>query len=128
MKSWKPTRIIATVRKLFSWCAHSWRRFAEGVLKVVLFTVLWFKWSLKKYCVAKVLLTIGKYFYMKRIISTIPTGLVTNSLLSSFCPFLQTKNKNQVQQVGGLVTINISLLFIASRVLLQSQAKFNRLL
>ena len=48
---------------------------------------------------------------MKIIVTTIPIDLVTNSLLSSFCPFLQTKNKNQVssRQVGGLVTRNISV-------------------
>ena len=33
---------------------------------------------------------------MKIIVTIIPTDLVKNSLLSSFCPFLQTKNKNQV--------------------------------
>ena len=33
---------------------------------------------------------------MKIIVTSTPTGLVTNSLLSSFCSFLQTKNKNQV--------------------------------
>ena len=33
---------------------------------------------------------------MKIIITIILTDLVTNSLLSSLCPFLQTKNKNQV--------------------------------
>ena len=31
--------VIATVRKLFNQCAHSWRGFAEGILQVVLFTV-----------------------------------------------------------------------------------------
>ena len=33
---------------------------------------------------------------MKIIVTSIPTDLVTNSLLSSFFSFLQTKNKNQV--------------------------------
>ena len=37
---------------------------------------------------------------MKTIVTLIPTDLVTNLLLCSFCPFLQTKNKNQ--QVGSL--------------------------
>ena len=36
-KFWKPQEIIATVR----------------VLQVVLFTVLWFKWSVKKSCRGK---------------------------------------------------------------------------
>ena len=42
---------------------------------------------------------------MKIIVTIIPTDLVTNSLLSSFCPFSQTKIK---KQVGGLVTRSIS--------------------
>ena len=33
---------------------------------------------------------------MKIIVTIIPTDLVTNMLLSSLCPFLQTKNKNLV--------------------------------
>ena len=33
---------------------------------------------------------------MKMIVTIIPTDIVTNSLLSSFYPFLQTKNKNQI--------------------------------
>ena len=48
------------------------------------------------------------FFYMKIIVTIIPTDLVTNSLLSSLCSFLQTKNKNQKQNVGRLVTRNIS--------------------
>ena len=64
---------------------------------------------------------------MKIIVTSVPTDLVTNSLLSSFCSFLQTKNKNLgFQQVDGLVPRN-SFLFIASRTLLQSRAEFNRL-
>ena len=42
---------------------------------------------------------------MKIIVTITPTDLVTNSLLSSFCPFSQTKIK---KQVGGLVTRSIS--------------------
>ena len=41
------------------------------------------------------------------IVTIIPTNLITNSLLSLFCTFIETKNKNQnFQQVGGLVTRN----------------------
>ena len=50
---------------------------------VVLFTILWLKWSVKKHCVAKILLA-----------TIIPQDLVTNLFLSSFYPFLQTKDKN----------------------------------
>ena len=37
-----------------------------------------------------------KNIYMKMIVTIIPTNLVTNSLLSLFCPFTGPKNKNQI--------------------------------
>ena len=52
-KSWKLQIIIATVQKLFNYYAHSCRGFADAVQQMVLFPVLWFKWSVKKLCVAK---------------------------------------------------------------------------
>ena len=61
-KSWKPQNINATVRLLFSKCVHSWRGFSEGILRVVLFIVLRLNWSVKKHCVAKVLLAIWEIF------------------------------------------------------------------
>ena len=48
--------------KAFQLIFHSWWGFAEGVLQVVLFTILLFKWSVKKHCVAKVLLAIWEIF------------------------------------------------------------------
>ena len=60
---------------------------------------------------------------MKISVTIIPTDLVINSPLSSFYPFLQTQT-----QVGGLITRNISFLFVASCTLLQTHAEFNRLL
>ena len=48
-------------------------------------------------------------FYTKIIITIIPTNLVTISLLSLVCPFVETKKQeSNFQQVGGLVTRNIS--------------------
>ena len=46
----------------FQLMCHSWRGFAEGVLQVVLFTGSWFKWSVKKHCVAKFLSAILEIF------------------------------------------------------------------
>ena len=37
-----------------------------------------------------------RYFYMKITVTIIAIDSVTNSFLSFFCIFLQTKNKNQV--------------------------------
>ena len=66
---------------------------------------------------------------MKIIVIIIPTDLAANWLLSSFCLFLQTKNKNQVfSKLVCLVTRNISFSFIVSRTLLQSYTEFNSLL
>ena len=99
---------IATVRKLSKWNAHSWQGFTEIVLQVDLFTVLWFK-SVKKHCVAKVLLVIWEIKIKKIILTIISTNLSKNSFLSSFCPFLQTKKQESgFQQVSDLVTRNIS--------------------
>ena len=60
----------------------------------------------------------------------IPTDLVTNSVLSFFLSFLTNqKQESGFQQVGGLVTRNISVvLYIASYALLQSHDEFHRLL
>ena len=47
---------------------------------------------------------------MKIAVTLIPTDLVTNLLLFYFCPFLQTKkNESGFQQVGAMVTRNISV-------------------
>ena len=59
-------KIIAAVLKILNWFAHSWRGFAEGVLQVVLFTILWFKWSVKEHCVAKVLLAVWEIFLHRK--------------------------------------------------------------
>ena len=62
---------------------------------------------------------------MKIIVTIIPTNLVTNSLLFLFCPFIETKNKNQV--FSKLVVWQqgiVCFLFISSRALLQRYAKF----
>ena len=55
-------KVIASVWKLFNKCAYSWWGFFECVLQVALFTVLWFKWSVKKHHVAKILLPIWEKF------------------------------------------------------------------
>ena len=67
----KASKKITTVGKLLV----SWRGFAEGVLQVVLFTVLCFNWSAKKQCVARIFQC--RFF-------------------SFFCLFVANKNKNQI--------------------------------
>ena len=52
-KSWKPQKILPQFES-FSTNVPICRGFSTGFL----FTVLWFNWSLKKLCLAKVLLTI----------------------------------------------------------------------
>ena len=51
---------------------------------------------------------------MKTMVTIIPTNLVTNTLLSLFCPFVKTKKKKKsnFQQVGGLVTRTISVFYL----------------
>ena len=65
---------------------------------------------------------------MKIIVATIPADLVANSLLSSFCPFLQTKNKTQAFRKLWSGNEKYFWLFIASRALFQSHVEFNRLI
>ena len=108
--TWKP----------FNWCTHSWLGFTDSVLPVVLFTDLWFKWSVKEHCAANILLTIWYfhmeiivniispylvskmplslscpwYFHMEIIVNIISPYLVSKMPLSLSCPFLKTKSKN----------------------------------
>ena len=48
-------------------------------------------------------------FHVKIIVTIIPIDSITNSLLSSFCPFRQTQQQSGFLQVGGLMTRNISV-------------------
>ena len=66
---------------------------------------------------------------MKIMVTTIPTDLATGWLLSSFLLSYKQEQESGFQQDGGLVTRNnFCILFIASPALLQSHAKYNRLL
>ena len=56
---------------------------------------------------------------MKIIITMIPTSLVTNRLLFSFCLFLEQKKEPKFHQVGGLITKYFHFLFKMSCALLQ---------
>ena len=49
---------------------------------------------------------------MKIIVTTIPTDLVTNSLLSSLSFLTNQKQRSDFQQVGGLVMRNISVFYL----------------
>ena len=51
---------------------------------------------------------------MKIIVTIIPTSLVTNFLLFSFSPFLQTKNKNLVFSKLVVWLLVIFLFFVNS--------------
>ena len=106
----KARKRIVTVRKLFSQCVHSWWRFAEGVLQVVLCTILWFRWSVKKHCVAKVLLATWQIFFHKnnRDYSSYIFGYKFAFIF--FLSFLTIEKQGSgFQQVSCLVTRNISV-------------------
>ena len=83
----------------------------------------------KKQCVAKLLLAIWEIFLYEDNRNYI--SFIFNYKFA-FIFLLSLKNEKResgFQQVGGLVTRNISIfLFIASQALLQSHAEFNRLL
>ena len=107
---WKTRKIIGAVGKLFNQCAHNWRGFAEGVLKVVFFTVLCFKWSVKKHCVAKILQGIWERFLYE---NNRNYNSYKFSYKFDFIPVLSfrrnQKQESNFQQVGDLVTRNISV-------------------
>ena len=100
----------------------------EGILQVALFTSLWFKWSVRKLCLAKVLLAICDAL----IWTLIPIDLVTNLLLFIFYNFLENKNQNHVfsKLVVWSGTRSFFFLFwsIVSHTLFQNHAELNRLL
>ena len=101
------------------------RGFGEGALQVVLFAVLWFKWSVKKHCVAKVSLGIWEIFLLEnnRNYNSHRSGYkFTFILFLSFLP--NQKQESGFQQVGGLVTKNISV-FSLERVALYFKAMPN---
>ena len=78
----KEKRKKKKVRKLFNWCAHSWRGFAEGGLHIVLFTVFWFNYICYR-CIYQFAFIL-------------------------FLSFLTNQNKESgFQQVGSLVSRNI---------------------
>ena len=52
---------------------------------------------------------------MEMILTIIPTNLDTNSLLSIFCPFIDTKNKNQISSKLMLWLQEIVLVFVYSK-------------
>ena len=57
--------------------------------------------SVKKGCLAKILLEIWEIFLCENNLTIIPTNLIRMTLLSSFSPFVETKNKNQIfNEVG----------------------------
>ena len=93
--------------------ACRWRGFAAGVLQVVLFTVLCFKWSVKRHSVAKILQGIWERFH-KSNPNYVSASLVTSSLLSLFRLFIETKNKNQLFSKSVVWQREIVLLFVYS--------------
>ena len=99
-------------------CTQSWRGCADGVLHILQFTVFCFKLSVKKHCVAEVLLADWDIFFIFKIIFNCDFyNLDTNLLLFFLCSFVEPKNKNQV--FSRLV---VSFLFITTHALLQKHS------
>ena len=99
-------------------CSKAFRlmcRAIEGVLQVVLFIVLWFKWSVQIQCVAKVLLAIWKIFLHKSNRNYNFYRFSYKFAIIVFLSFL-TNQKQELgfQQVDGLVTRNVSVFFAYS--------------
>ena len=84
----------------------------------------------EKHCVAKVLLAIGEILLSENNRNYKSYRFSYKFAFIVFLPFLTNqKQESGFQQVGGMVTRNISVFFfIASHALLQSHVKFNRFL
>ena len=78
-----------------------------GVLQVVLFTILCFKGSVKKHCIAKILQGIWERFLYE---NNRNYNFYKFSYKFTFIPFLSfhrnQKQESDFQQIGGLVTRN----------------------
>ena len=78
---------------------------AEGVLQVVLFIVLWFKWSVEKHCVVKVLLAVWEILLRKKNCKYNFYRFRYKFTFILFLSFLPNQNQeSSFQQVGGLLT------------------------
>ena len=107
---------------LFIQYAHSWGGFSEDVLQVLSFIVLWFKWSVKKHCVAKLLLAIWEILLHEN-------NRNCNSYTFSYKVVFSYKLKTRIRFSASWWSGNqryFYFLFIVSRVLLQSHAKFQQ--
>ena len=65
------------------------------------------------------------------MVTIIPTNLVTNTLLSLFCPFVKTKKKKKIKFSTSWWSGNenyFCFLFIATLAPLQRYSEFNRIL
>ena len=72
------------------------REFVAGVLEVLFFPVLWFKWSVYKHCLAKVLLAIWQIFLHENNCNYNSYKFRYKFAFIPFLPLLrETKTKNQ---------------------------------
>ena len=107
---------------------HSRQGFAEGVLQVVLFTVLWFEW-LVQHCVAKVLLAICEIFSHENNRNYNSYIFSYEFAFIHFLCFLTNKTRTRFSASWWSSNEKyFCFLFVASRILLQRYAKFNRFL
>ena len=82
----------------------------EDLLRAFYRLFYWsFKWSVRKYCVVKILLEIWEIVYIKIIIAIFPTDLLINFFILFLAFLTKQKQEPGFQQVGGLVTRNISV-------------------
>ena len=121
-------RFVSISRTVENW----WENPCISDMTTLVNFFLWtlrFEWSVKKPCVAKVLLAIWEIFLHENNRDYNSYRFNYKFALIIFL-FLLTnqRQKSGFQQIDGLVTKNIWFLFIASRALLQRHVEFNRFL
>ena len=76
-KSLKHQKIIVTVEKLSDYFGYSWSWFLEGILQLVLLSVLFLVINERTLCY-RLYLLFEEHFYMKINVISIPMNIVTN--------------------------------------------------
>ena len=108
MKSWKHQQKVTAVEKHSNKCSYSCWGFAEDILQVALFTILYFRRSVKEYCVSKTLFAIWESFLYENNSNFSCNRFSYKLVFIIFLFFcMKQKQKSIFQKVGGLVIKNI---------------------
>ena len=90
---WLNTKYVAGFKEILESSPNRicWGRSGNCIVSGFVFQVI------SEHCLAKILLAVWETFLYENIVTMIPAISVTNwGLFFFFCPFVESKNKNQV--------------------------------